>query len=517
MSEGMFGGAFGKPVFDMFRTPPIVQPGMRSKDPTAPYGQPAQAGQPIQRFIQQPSPVMRRGAGGMIPADQDIARQMVQSQPKKKGGMFSGGGKGWDALAMISGTLRDLDGTMGNQNYAQTVQNIQGRRAQDEAKAKQAQQQAAMEQMLQGMTPEQRMAYQANPDAFGKAYSESLFREQKQPQGFTLSRGQQRFNSDGSLIAGVDPKAERPQDSYVVLTDDQKNQMGLNPTGTYQRNMQTGEVSVLGGVGQTINLNNNPFGAGEKSLADIPIGQPIPTEMLGGVKPDEGKMFVRADNPMGIKQVLIPGSEAERLSNSKSEAGEGREYGLSTLVRSYATLNKNKAITSQRNSAGQNIGALYSGTGLGKFQDAIGGDVGNTENTTARNTIQGLSMKALMDMISMSDVSAKAMDSDAEMKAWLSAIKDDNFEAAMSKLHALDVSFGGGDLMRKMFGEGVIDQETYQFVTNRTQADPQTVAMMKKMQRYAGLSGDVGADNLTADEQDELAQLRAWAAGEDIQ
>ena len=213
MSEGMFGGAFGKPVFDMFRTPPIVQPGMRLKDPTAPYGQPAQAGQPIQRFIQQPSPVMRRGAGGMSPADQDIARQMVQSQPKKKGGMFSGGGKGWDALAMISGTLRDLDGTMGRQNYAQAVQNIQGRRAQDEAKAKQAQQQAAMEQMLQGMTPEQRMAYQANPDAFGKAYSDSLFRD-KNP--VVVGENSRLADLEGNVLLGATPKPE-PLPSYGTV------------------------------------------------------------------------------------------------------------------------------------------------------------------------------------------------------------------------------------------------------------------------------------------------------------
>lgn len=213
MSEGMFGGAFGKPVFDMFRTPPIVQPGMRLKDPTAPYGQPAQAGQPIQRFIQQPSPVMRRGAGGMSPADQDIARQMVQSQPKKKGGMFSGGGKGWDALAMISGTLRDLDGTMGRQNYAQAVQNIQGRRAQDEAKAKQAQQQAAMEQMLQGMTPQQRMAYQANPDAFGKAYSDSLFRD-KNP--VVVGENSRLADLEGNVLLGATPKPE-PLPSYGTV------------------------------------------------------------------------------------------------------------------------------------------------------------------------------------------------------------------------------------------------------------------------------------------------------------
>ena len=213
MSEGMFGGAFGKPVFDMFRTPPIVQPGMRLKDPTAPYGQPAQAGQPIQRFIQQPSPVMRRGAGGMSPADQDIARQMVQSQPKKKGGMFSGGGKGWDALAMISGTLRDLDGTMGRQNYAQAVQNIQGRRAQDEAKAKQAQQQAAMEQMLQGMTPEQRMAYQANPEAFSNAYVDNLFRERKP---IVVGESSRLADDEGNVILDAVPETLPPITPYQV-------------------------------------------------------------------------------------------------------------------------------------------------------------------------------------------------------------------------------------------------------------------------------------------------------------
>lgn len=301
MSEGMFGGAFGKPVFDMFRTPPIVQPGMRLKDPTAPYGQPAQAGQPIQRFIQQPSPVMRRGAGGMSPADQDIARQMVQSQPKKKGGMFSGGGKGWDALAMISGTLRDLDGTMGRQNYAQALQGIQGRRAQDEAKAKQAQQQAAMEQMLQGMTPEQRMAYQANPEAFSNAYVDNLFRERKP---IVVGESSRLADDEGNVILDAAPKM--PQDSFSVLTDDQEKQMGLDPAGTYQQNRLTGKIAPLGGGGQTINVNNNPSAPFGQDGGDLPIG--------GGTKGKEEAIVRGFDG----KPIVVPGSKAQLYNKTKN-------------------------------------------------------------------------------------------------------------------------------------------------------------------------------------------------------
>jgi hypothetical protein len=182
-------------------------------------------GQPIQKFNQQPSPVMQRGAQPMSPEQAAMARQMVQSQPKKKGGMFSRGGKGWDALAMISGTLRDLDGTMGSQNYAQALQGIQGRRAQDEAKAKQAQQQAAMEQMLQGMTPEQRMAYQANPDAFGKAYSDSLFREQKP---FVVGKDSRLTDADGNVILGATPQVITPYQVQQLALDRDKLNWQMN-------------------------------------------------------------------------------------------------------------------------------------------------------------------------------------------------------------------------------------------------------------------------------------------------
>ena len=192
----MFGGMFGK---RQGFTPPIVPYGMKMGGPNA---------------------AMQRGAEPLTPEQAAMARQMTQGQaPKKKGGMFSGG-KGWEALGLAGGMMRDAFRAPGQQggNFDRAAAGVMHGRQQNELEAKQAQQQAAMEQMLQGMTPEQRMAYQANPDAFGKAYSESLFRKEDP---FTLSQGQQRFGPDGRPIASVDPKVERPNlPTGMVMGDD---------------------------------------------------------------------------------------------------------------------------------------------------------------------------------------------------------------------------------------------------------------------------------------------------------
>ena len=474
----MFGGMFGK---RQGFTPPIVPPGMKMGGPNA---------------------AMQRGAQPMTPEQAAMARQMAQGQaPKKKGGMFSQGGKGWDALNLVGGMVRDASLSPGQQggHFDAARNGIMQGRQQQEQEAEQAKRQQAMEQMLQGMTPEQRMAYQANPDAFGKAYSDSLFREQKP---VVVGENSRLADLEGNVLLGAAPKLPE------AITPYQEQQLAL------QRDRL--EFDKTKPNKPLVSINNNPFGGGEaKSLQDIPVGQPIPAKLLGGINLPDDTYAVRSENGPGFEFATVPGSETARVNRSKQEAGTGREYGLGSLVRSYTTLRNNKAITSQTGTAKENLGALYSGTGLGKLQDAIGGDVGNNENITARNTIDGLSMKALMDMISMSDVSAKAMDSDAEMKAWLGAIKDDNYEAAMAKLHALDISFGGGDLMRKMFAEGELDQDTYQLVTNRAQTDPQTVAMMKKMGRYKGLEQSIGSDNLNPQEQGDINELLEFMSPEE--
>jgi len=160
---------------------------------------------------------------------------------------------------------------------------------------------------------------------------------------------------------------------------------------------------------------------------------------------------------------------------------------------------------------------MYSKSPPGRFQDALGGKVGNADNDTARDNIEGISMNMLMKMISMSDVSARAMDSDAEMKAWLSAIKGDQYESALTKLHVLDVSFGSGEALQRAYAKGDIELETYEYVTQRAGSDPVAIEMGNRMSRYSALEGSVGAENLTQSEAAELEALREWKASQNAE
>jgi hypothetical protein len=261
-----------------------------------------------------------------------------------------------------------------------------------------------------------------------------------------------------------------------------------------------------------VNVSVSTGGIGAQSLSQIPVGQPVPEDLLGGIKLPEDTYAVRADNPAGFEFATIPGSASARKAVSGEQAKGGRTYTLGSLIGSYSTLAKNNAITARGNSTLENAAALYSGTGLGQIQDRLGGEVGKLANAEARDTIQGLSMKALMDMISMSEVSAKAMDSDAEMKAWLSAIKSDNYESALTKLHVLDLSFGSGQELQRAYEDGTIDLNTYRYVTNRVNSDPMVKQMLDKADRYAALTDAVGSSNLTSGERGSMQDLAGLLA-----
>ena len=222
--------------------------------------------------------------------------------------------------------------------------------------------------------------------------------------------------------------------------------------------------------------------------------------------------------PGGVELVPIQGgpvaSEQAAADAKTQRNNEGTALTVGSLINSYSTLAKNKAITAQGNTAVDNAAALYSGTGLGQLQDQLGGEVGNLENAEARKNIEGLSMNALMKMISMSDVSAKAMDSDAEMKAWLSAIKSDNYESALTKLHVLDKSFGDGMALQKAYEAGTIDLPTYQYVTKRANSDSYAQQMVDRLLRYRDLGQAVGESNLTTGERQATADLQGLLAGD---
>ena len=273
----------------------------------------------------------------------------------------------------------------------------------------------------------------------------------------------------------------------------------LSPQGKLYADLQAGRITPeqyqaeLQGTrsrGTTVNvMSGSP---NSPQFAQIPIGSPVPEGMLGGVKIPDGMYAVRSNDPGGFRFDYVTGSpearEVQSAEANSQQQNQGTATTIGNLISAYADLDQSNAITSRTKSRGENIAGAYASSPMGRMQDAMG--LGNIENKEARGIIDGLSMNALMRMISMSDVSARAMDSDAEMRAWLGAIKDDNYEGALTKLHVLDMSFGDGTALQTATQNGIISPDTYNYVINRATTDPMTRTMAQRAQEYARLEAN---------------------------
>ena len=433
--------------------------------------------------------VMQAMASGLRPNAQ-AAKQTAMPAPaqpeQKKPGFLEGNGVfGIPKEALFMGGAGLLAGN--RHNGAQlALQGFAGGMQSARQRQEQAKQQAKMDKFKEGLTPEQAMLFDVAPQAVAQGMAGRMFAEPAGPEYF----------KSGDDIIGV----HNGQSSMVYDAPDAPVERWepINPPagqdGYWERSTTTGKTRRVGS-GQTINVNTGTDGTPYRSISEVPLGDAVPLSLVDGYDIPDGMFPVRDGSRVGFGWEPIGGSEASRKAESRSD-----NTTVSSLINSYATLHNNKAIVSTQNTAGENIAGIYSNSIFGRLQDKVGGDIGNADNDAARDTIQGLSMNALMKMISMSDVSAKAMDSDAEMKAWLSSIKSDNFESALLKLHVLDTSFQDGQALRQAFENQVIDANTYLYVTQRAQTDPMAVAMAKRAQQYAGLADRVGTENMTTDE-----------------
>ena len=87
----------------------------------------------------------------------------------------------------------------------------------------------------------------------------ALFLKDQRPpdagEGFTLGRGQVRYDAQGNVIASG-PAEDVPEadPGFVMLSQEEAASMGL-PPGAYQRDLSDGKVFRIGGEGTTINNN----------------------------------------------------------------------------------------------------------------------------------------------------------------------------------------------------------------------------------------------------------------------
>lgn len=376
-----------------------------------------------------------------------------------------------------------------------------GMNAQGERR-KEAERRSKMDKFKQGLTPEQAMLFDVAPNAVAGGMAQEMFAKPAERKIIKGADGYQYYADNGQRVL-ADVKAPGKAPATGMIQDETGNWV-------YDPDYLAGQERLRAAGRDSISLSVGADGQSYRSLAEVPVGQPIPENLLGGISLPEDMYARRVEGSPGFEFAPIPGSAAESKVQSREDSST-----IDTLINDYSTLARNKAITSRQNSALDNAGAVYSGSFLGRGQDRLGGDVGNIDNYEARSNIEGLSMNALMKMISMSDVSARAMDSDAEMRAWLTAIKSDNYESALVKLHVLDQSFGSGRALQEAFENGIVDQPTYEWVTRRADSDPYTQKMAQKAQRYASLGGSIDPSNMTPSETESAGDLLEYMTPEE--
>jgi len=331
-----------------------------------------------------------------------------------------------------------------------------------------------------------------NPEKFGEQWAENY--------GFNTA-------SEGSLLTqfGGEPiKAEKtymPIDPAKLAIDQQNADArtksaeasmhsALNPSALVQ--------NILPGQPNSPYKPLNEYGAGEW----IPPAHP----MLKGVDiPDDAQIYgTGGQDGVPFTFETAPGTPTA----AKEEMKDGNRT-VGSMMSSLVTLNSNNAIPSMQRS--NNIPGMIAQTGAGQFYDRLGTDFGgNPENAVARDSLKGLRMGALMNMISMSDVSARAMDSDAEMRAWLSAIEGDTYESALLKLHVLDSAYGSGSELDKLYADGLLDEETHKWVQDQVRNDPGVRSKLEKSQVLARVDRAVMEGKMSAEEAQELLLYEGW-------
>lgn len=136
--------------------------------------------------------------------------------------------------------------------------------------------------------------------------------------------------------------------------------------------------------------------------------------------------------------------KAAAEEDKKAKGREDADALISQLRNSYKTLNENNAITSTKNRKGTNVGAYISSSGVGQVTGRILG----TESQSERNTIvqtRPLLLAAIKNALGMS---AKQMDSNAEMQLYLKAATDPtlDYESNIKALNNLENLLTSGKL-----------------------------------------------------------------------
>ena len=140
---------------------------------------------------------------------------------------------------------------------------------------------------------------------------------------------------------------------------------------------------------------------------------------------------------------FIPGGPADQKAQAQ-KGGEGTVGGVVADLRDkYTQLNAENGIVSTNNRFGTNLGAAFGASGVGQSLNGMFG----TKTQSARDSIAMTRPLLLQSIMKATGMSAKQMDSNAELKLYLATATDPQkgLEANLEALDRIESLYGGGN------------------------------------------------------------------------
>lgn len=180
---------------------------------------------------------------------------------------------------------------------------------------------------------------------------------------------------------------------------------------------------------QRLNWDMNGGGEGGASQAGL-------NKQFG--KPQAGYRW-KADGSLEF----IPGGPADQKAQAQ-KGGEGTVGGIVADLRDkYTQLDQNNGIVSTNNRFGTNMGAAFGASAVGQKINGVFG----TQTQSARDSIAMTRPLLLQAIMKATGMSAKQMDSNAELKLYLATATDPQkgLEANLEALDRIESLFAGGN------------------------------------------------------------------------
>jgi hypothetical protein len=236
---------------------------------------------------------------------------------------------------------------------------------------------------------------------------------------------------------------ERPELPAAVQTFEAlAERAGIEPgTPEYAR---AAEEAMSGG-GQTINVGGP---AGGPQFGPTPAGTMTITDPT---------------SPTGYRNVPIPGSPLATEAQGATRSRSSLENTFESMFLGYKDLQTSGAIRDVGAGVGANIAAYMQTSPLGR---EIGKATGSPAEAT-REAIEALQPSISQAIMAQPGMSAKGMDSERELAFFIKSITapTTDVNTNYATLHALDMRFGNGQLLKKMVAQKVITPEEYKKIT----------------------------------------------------